>query len=97
MPTFLVGNMKVTSEIKQDIAKEFGGTGVNTGKAEVQIAIFTKRIEHLTFHLKTNRKDFSAERNLIKLVGKRRALLDYIAKNDIFRYRDIIKQLGLRK
>ena len=56
-----------------------------------------KRISHLTEHLKVNRKDFSTDLSLVKLVGKRRALLDYIAKKDIFKYRDLIKQLGIRK
>lgn len=76
---------------------EHGGAQQNTGSAEAQIAMFTHRIQHLTEHLKTNKKDYSAEKSLIALVGKRRALLNYIAKKDIFRYRDIIQKLGLRK
>lgn len=89
--------MQLTAEIKKDIFKEHGGAAGNTGSAEAQIALFTHRIAHLTEHLKENKKDHSAELSLIKLVGKRRALLNYIAKKDIFRYRDIIAKLGIRK
>jgi len=76
---------------------EHGGSEKNTGSAEAQIAMFTHRIAHLTEHLKVNKKDYSAEKSLIALVGKRRALLNYVAKKDIFRYREIIQKLGLRK
>ena len=69
----------------------------DTGTAEGQIALFTHRINHLTEHLKKNRKDFATERALVKLVGKRRRQLDYLIKTDIERYRAIIKELGLRK
>ncbi|MHB1278972.1 MAG: 30S ribosomal protein S15, partial [Bacteroidia bacterium] len=69
----------------------------NTGSAEGQIALFTHRINHITEHLKINKKDKSAELSLIKLVGKRRSLLDYLTKTDVFRYRAIIKELNLRK
>ena len=69
----------------------------NTGSAEGQIALFTYRISHLSDHLKSNRKDFNTERSLVRLVGKRRSLLDYLMKKDIMRYRAIIKELGLRK
>ncbi|MCB0735234.1 MAG: 30S ribosomal protein S15 [Flavobacteriales bacterium] len=89
--------MRLTSEIKKQMFVEHGGAQQNTGSAEAQIAMFTHRIQHLTEHLKTNKKDYSAEKSLIALVGKRRALLNYIAKKDIFRYRDIIQKLGLRK
>ncbi|HYG14981.1 MAG TPA: 30S ribosomal protein S15 [Bacteroidia bacterium] len=89
--------MLVTSEVKKDIFKQHGGTETNTGGAEGQIALFTARIQHITEHLKANKQDHSAELSLIKLVGKRRALLDYLAKKDIFRYRAIIKELGIRK
>ncbi len=89
--------MKLTSETKKEMFAEHGGSATNTGHSEAQIAIFTHRIKHLTEHLKVNKKDYSAELSLIKLVGKRRALLNYVAKKDIFRYRDIIKKLGLRK
>ncbi len=89
--------MQVTAEKKKEIFKEFGGKETNTGHAEGQIALFTHRINHLTEHLKENKKDYSAELSLIKMVGKRRALLNYIAGKDVFRYRNIIKTLGLRK
>ena len=69
----------------------------DTGSAESQIALFTFRINHLTEHLKQNKKDFSTERALVMLVGKRRRMLDYLIKKDITRYRAIIKELGIRK
>ncbi|MBT8274214.1 MAG: 30S ribosomal protein S15 [Bacteroidia bacterium] len=77
--------------------KQHGKSVTDTGSAEGQIALFTYRINHLTGHLKKNRKDFNTERSLVKLVGKRRSLLDYLAKKDIMRYRAIVKELGLRK
>ena len=77
--------------------EKYGSAASNTGSAEGQIALFTFRINHLTEHLKNNRKDFNTERSLVKLVGKRRSLLDYLVKKDILRYRAIIKELGLRK
>ncbi|WP_340063457.1 30S ribosomal protein S15 [Ascidiimonas aurantiaca] len=89
--------MYLTKEIKEDIFKKHGGAENNTGSAEGQIALFTFRINHLTEHLKNNRKDFNTERSLVKLVGKRRSLLDYLKKKDIERYRAIVKELGLRK
>lgn len=89
--------MRLTSEIKKEMFVEHGGSEKNTGSAEAQIAMFTHRIAHLTGHLKVNKKDYSAEKSLIALVGKRRALLNYVAKKDIFRYREIIQKLGLRK
>ncbi|WP_412984129.1 30S ribosomal protein S15 [Pontimicrobium sp. IMCC45349] len=89
--------MYLTKEIKEDIFKKHGKDAKNTGSAEGQIALFTFRINHLTEHLKQNRKDFNTERSLVKLVGKRRSLLDYLAKKDIMRYRAIVKELGLRK
>ncbi len=89
--------MYLTKEKKAEIFAEHGKSATNTGSAEGQIALFTFRINHLTEHLKGNRKDFNTERSLVKLVGKRRNLLDYLIKNDIVRYREIIKELGLRK
>jgi small subunit ribosomal protein S15 len=82
---------------KKEIFAEFGGSAANTGMAESQIALFSTRISHLTEHLKKNKKDFSTQQALIKLVGKRRDLLTYLQKNDIMRYRAIIEKLGLRK
>ncbi|MCX2680356.1 30S ribosomal protein S15 [Galbibacter sp. EGI 63066] len=89
--------MYLTKEKKADLFKKHGGDAKNTGSAEGQIALFTHRINHLTGHLKKNRKDFNTERSLVSLVGKRRSLLDYLKKKDIERYRAIVKELGLRK
>jgi small subunit ribosomal protein S15 len=89
--------MYLTKEVKQDFFKKFGGSETNTGSTEGQIALFTHRINHLTGHLKKNQKDFNTERALIKLVGKRRSLLDYLIKTDIVKYRELIKELGIRK
>jgi small subunit ribosomal protein S15 len=89
--------MLLTSEAKKEIFKKYGKSEADTGSAEGQIALFTQRINHLTDHLKVSRKDFSTQRALIKLVGKRRSLLDYLHKTDITRYRAIISQLGIRK
>jgi len=89
--------MYLTKEKKQEIFKKHGKSAANTGSSEGQIALFTFRINHLTEHLKKNRKDFNTERSLVKLVGKRRSLLDYLKATDISRYRAIIKELGLRK
>jgi small subunit ribosomal protein S15 len=91
--------MNLTIEKKQEIFEKYGKaqSKADTGSAESQIALFTHRINHITGHLKENKKDYSAETSLIKLVGKRRALLDYLMKTDIFRYRAIIKELDIRK
>ena len=89
--------MYLTKEKKAEIFAKHGNSATDTGSTEGQIALFTHRINHLTGHLKNNRKDFNTERALVKLVGKRRNLLDYLIKNDIVRYRAIIKELGLRK
>ena len=89
--------MYLTKEKKEKIFKEHGGSEKNTGSAEGQIALFTKRINHLTNHLKKNRKDFNTERSLVMMVGKRKSLLNYLMNKDIGRYRDIIKKLKLRK
>ena len=90
-------SMYLTKEVKADIFAKHGKTATNTGSAEGQIALFTHRINHLTGHLKNNRKDYNTERSLVKLVGKRRSLLDYLTKTDVLRYRAIVKELGLRK
>lgn len=89
--------MYLTKEVKQEIFAKHGKGNNDTGTAEGQIALFTFRINHLTEHLKQNRKDFNTERSLVKMVGKRRSLLDYLKKKDISRYRAIIKELGIRK
>ena len=89
--------MYLNKEVKQEIFKKYGKSEKNTGSAEGQIALFSYRIDHLSKHLKTNKKDFNTERSLVKLVGKRRHLLDYLKSKDIERYRSIVKELGLRK
>ena len=81
--------MYLTKEVKSEIFKKHGGKAENTGSTEGQIALFT--------HLKNNKKDFNTERSLVRLVGKRRSLLDYMIKNDIVKYRELIKELGIRK
>lgn len=87
----------LTAEKKQEIFTKFGESETNTGSTEGQIALFTHRISHLTGHLKTNRKDYSTQRALLRLVGKRRSLLDYLKGRDIEKYRELIKELKIRK
>jgi small subunit ribosomal protein S15 len=89
----------LTTVAKQEIFEKFGRakSTTDTGSAESQIALFTERINHITSHLKKNKKDFSAELSLVKLVGKRRSLLNYLQRKDVFRYRAIIKELEIRK
>ena len=82
---------------KEEIFGKYGKSNSDTGSPESQIALFSYRISHLTEHLKKNRKDHNTARSLTMLVGKRRALLDYLSDNDIERYRSIIKALGLRR
>ena len=89
--------MYLTTEKKEEIFKKFGGDAKNTGSTEGQIALFTYRINHLTEHLKNNRKDFGTQKALLDLVGKRRSLLDYYKKKDIVKFRELIKELGIRK
>ena len=89
--------MYLDTQKKKEIFTEFGGNAANTGSSEGQIALFSHRINHLTEHLKKNRKDFNTQQSLLKLVGKRRRLLNYLIQEDIFRYRDIISKLGIRK
>ncbi|MFM1930949.1 MAG: hypothetical protein RL226_252 [Bacteroidota bacterium] len=89
--------MYLNTEKKKEIFAQHGKSEADTGSAEGQIALFTFRISHLTEHLKGNRKDYNTQRSLIKLVGKRRKLLDYLKHKDIERYRAIVKELGLRK
>ena len=89
--------MYLTSIKKQEFFKTHGKNEKDTGSPEGQIALFTFRIAHLTEHLKNNKKDYGTQRSLINLVGKRRKLLNYLMKVDIIRYRNIVKELGLRK
>lgn len=89
--------MYLTSEIKKDLFSKFGKSEADTGSPEGQVALFTHRIQHLTNHLKNNKKDLVTRRSLVLLVGKRRKLLDYLRRTEIERYRAIIKELGIRK
>ena len=89
--------MYLTAEKKKEIFEKYGKDALNTGSTEGQIALFTYRINHLTEHLKSNKKDFGTQRALIGMVGKRRSLLDYLKRKDIERYRAILKELNLRK
>ena len=89
--------MTVAQLRKTEIVKEFGRHESDTGSAEVQVAILTERINQLADHMKTHKKDFSSRRGLLKLVGKRSALLKYLIRSDITRYRQVKAKLGLRK
>ncbi len=89
--------MSLTKERKAELAKEYGKDGNDTGNTDVQVAILSERIKNLTEHLKANKKDNHTRYGLLKLVGKRRSLLDYLIKTDIARYRELIKKLGIRK
>ena len=87
----------MTKERKQELIAKYGRGTNDTGSPEVQIALLTERINHLTDHLRTHKKDHHSRRGLLMMVGKRRGLLDYLIKTDIERYRAIIAQLGIRK
>ena len=89
--------MALTKEEKATIVKEFARDKKDTGSAEVQIAILTKEINDLTEHLKVHIHDYHSRRGLLKKVGQRRSLLQYLAKKDVAKYREVIKKLGLRK
>ena len=89
--------MSITAEKKQELIKEFGQGKNDTGSADVQCAILTERINNLTGHFKTNKKDFHSRQGLLKMVGRRRNLLNYIKQNDAARYEALIAKLGLRK
>ena len=89
--------MYLSTEKKKEIFAKYGKSEKDTGTSEGQIALFSHRINHLTEHLKANKKDFNTQRSLIMLVGMRRSLLTYLQKTDINRYRAIVKELDLRK
>ena len=89
--------MAVAQAEKKKIVEEFGRHESDTGSAEVQVAILTERINQLADHLRTHKKDFSSRRGLLKLVGRRSALLKYLIRNDVTRYRQVRTKLGLRK
>lgn len=89
--------MSITKDEKMELAKKFGKSDKDTGLTEVQIAILTKKINDLTGHLSTHKKDHSSRRGLLMMVGRRRRLLDYLAGKDIEKYRALIKELNIRK
>lgn len=89
--------MSVTKEKKQELIEKFGSRNNDSGKAEVQVAILTERINDLRDHFSEHKKDHASRRGLMQMVGKRRRLLDYMKKKDIERYRTIIKELNIRK
>ncbi len=87
----------LTLERKQNLFAEFGGSEKNTGSVEGQVAHLTERINHISTHLKTNKKDFSSQRGLMIMVGQRKRLLGYLTKHNLTGYRALIEKLGLRK
>lgn len=87
----------ISKEKKAEVIKTYGRTPEDTGSPEVQIAILTVRIKELTEHLKTHQKDHHSRRGLLKMVGQRRGLLDYLKKTDLEGYRSLIEKLGIRK
>ena len=89
--------MALTKEIKDQIVKKYARTEGDTGSAEIQVAILTEEIRQLTEHLKDHKHDFHSRRGLLKKVGQRRSLLNYLLKESVSRYRELIKSLGLRK
>src|ERR1019366_5201793 len=90
-------DMQVTSEVKKKLFKDFGGSEKNTGSTAAQIALHTERINHLSDHLNTNKKDHSTTRSLVMMVGQRRRLLNYLMKQDLAAYRLLIEKLNVRK
>jgi small subunit ribosomal protein S15 len=86
-----------TAEKKASIFATHGGSETNTGSIEAQIAMLTERIQHISAHLKNNKKDFSSNRGLMQMVGRRKRLLTYLSKNNLQSYRALIEKLGLRK
>ena len=92
-----IARMTLTSERKQELVQKFGDGAADTGRAEVQVALLTERINLLTEHLRTHRKDHHSRRGLLMLVGRRRRLLNYLQRADLDRYRALVRELGLRK
>ena len=89
--------MTLTQERKQELIEKYGDSPTDTGKAEVQIALLTERINDLTQHLRTHAKDHHSRRGLLMLVGRRRRFLNYLQRSDLERYRALVRELGLRK
>mgnify|MGYP000333013995 CR=1 FL=1 len=88
---------QLTTEKKATIFQTYGGSAQNTGSIEGQVALLTERINHISGHLKQNKKDYSSQRGLMMMVGKRKRLLTYLSKHDLTGYRSLIDKLGLRK
>jgi small subunit ribosomal protein S15 len=89
--------MTLTTDQKREVVKQFGKTEEDTGSPEVQIALLTRRINHLTEHLREHKHDHHSRRGLLMLVGQRRRLLNYLGRKDLDRYRALIQELGLRR
>jgi small subunit ribosomal protein S15 len=89
--------MTLTQERKQELIERFGDSPTDTGKAEVQIALMTARINDLNEHLRTHKKDHHSRRGLLMLVGRRRRLINYLRRSDLERYRALLRELGLRR
>src|SRR4051794_8546897 len=92
-----VASMPLTKDEKQELIGKYGRSGEDTGSAEVQVALLTKRINELTEHLRTHSKDHHSRRGLLKMVGKRRRILRYLERHDLERYRALVADLGLRR
>lgn len=89
--------MTLTQEKKTELIEKFGDSAQDTGKTEVQVALLTERINELTDHLRTHKKDHHSRRGLLMLVGRRRRFLNYLQRSDLERYRSLVRELGLRK
>ncbi len=89
--------MSITAERKQSLIKEFATNNADTGSPDVQVAILSERIGNLTEHLKTHKKDNQSRRGLLRMVGQRRRLLDYVKRKEVKRYEELIRRLGLRR
>ncbi len=89
--------MSITAERKQSLIKEFATNNDDTGSPDVQVAILSERIGNLTEHLKTHKKDNHSRRGLLRMVGQRRRLLDYVKRKEVKRYEELIRRLGLRR
>jgi len=89
--------MSITAERKQSLIKEFATNNNDTGSPDVQVAILSERIGNLTEHLKTHKKDNHSRRGLLRMVGQRRRLLDYVKRKEVKRYEELIRRLGLRR
>jgi small subunit ribosomal protein S15 len=89
--------MSLTQERKTELVDKFGSDSADTGRTEVQVALMTERINQLTDHLRTHRKDHHSRRGLLMIVGRRRRLLNYLQRTDLERYRALVRELGLRK